>query len=332
MELKNSMKIVLSDILKGKKNVALGGHVRPDGDCVGSCMGLYHYLREQYPDIVTDVYLEEVPDAYSMIKGTDEVKTQIDDSAVYDLFICLDCGDVQRLGFSGPLFENAKETLCIDHHISNDAFADHNYIVPDASSTSELVYNIVDRDKISLASAEALYMGIVHDTGVFQYSCTSPETMEAAADLMRKGINGSEIIDKTYYEKSYIQNQILGRALLESMLIMDKKCIVSVIRQKSMKFFQAKPSDLEGIVSQLRQTKGVEVAIFLHEISPQHFKVSLRSKGKVDVSEIAQYYGGGGHVRAAGVTMEGSSHDVINNITARIALQLKHEEGQDEEK
>lgn len=331
MELNNSMKIILDDILKGKKSVALGGHVRPDGDCVGSCMGLYHYLREQYPDIGTDVYLEEVPEAYSIIKGTDEVKTQTDGSAVYDLFICLDCGDVQRLGFSRPLFENAKETLCIDHHISNDAFADYNYIVPDASSTSELVYNMVDRDKISLASAEALYMGIVHDTGVFQYSCTSPETMEIAAELMRKGINGSEIIDKTYYEKSYIQNQILGRALLESMLIMDKKCIVSVIRQKSMKFFQAQPSDLEGIVSQLRQTKGVEVAIFLHEISPQQFKVSLRSKGKVDVSEIAQYYGGGGHVRAAGVTMEGSSHDVINNITARIALQLKHEEEQDDE-
>ena len=144
MELNNSMKIVLNDILKGKKSVALGGHVRPDGDCVGSCMGLYHYLREQYPDICTDVYLEEVPEAYSIIKGTDEVKTQIDDSAVYDLFICLDCGDVQRLGFSGPLFENAKETLCIDHHISNDAFADYNYIVPDASSTSELVYNMAE--------------------------------------------------------------------------------------------------------------------------------------------------------------------------------------------
>ena len=203
--------------------------------------------------------------------------------------------------------------------------------MPDASSTSELVFTLLDSSRISKRVAEALYMGIAHDTGVFQYSCTSPETMEIAAELMRKGINGSEIIDKTYYEKSYIQNQILGRALLESMLIMDKKCIVSVIRQKSMKFFQAQPSDLEGIVSQLRQTKGVEVAIFLHEISPQQFKVSLRSKGKVDVSEIAQYYGGGGHVRAAGVTMEGSSHDVINNITARIALQLKHEEEQDDE-
>lgn len=330
MELNNSMKIVLNDILKGKKRVALGGHVRPDGDCVGSCMGLYHYLKEQYPEIGTDVYLEEVPEAYRMIKDTDEVKTQITDGDVYDLFICLDCGDMQRLGFSMPLFENAKETLCVDHHISNDAFADNNYVVPEASSTSELIYTLLDAEKISCASAEALYMGIVHDTGVFQYSCTSPETMEIAADLMRKGINGSEIIDKTYFEKTYIQNQILGRALLESMLIMDKKCIVSVIRQKSMKFFQAKPSDLEGIVSQLRQTKGVEVAIFLHEISPQKFKVSLRSKGKVDVSEIAKYFGGGGHVRAAGVTMEGSSHDVINNITARIALQLKHDEEQDE--
>ena len=331
MELRNSMKIGLNDILKGKSRIALGGHVRPDGDCVGSCMGLYLYLKDEYPQISTDVYLEEVPEAYRMIKGTDEVKSQIADGDIYDLFICLDCGDAQRLGFSGPLFENAKETVCIDHHISNEAFADHNYIVPDASSTSELVYTLLDDGKISKAAAEALYMGIAHDTGVFQYSCTSPETMETAANLMRKGINGSEIIDKTYYEKTYIQNQILGRALLESMLIMDKKCIVSVIRQKSMEFFQAEPSDLEGIVSQLRQTKGVEVAIFLHEISPQKFKVSLRSKGKVDVSEIAKYYGGGGHVRAAGVTMEGSSHDVINNITARIVLQLKHEE-QDEEK
>lgn len=326
------MKIVLNDILKGKSRIALGGHVRPDGDCVGSCMGLYLYLKDEYPQISTDVYLEEVPEAYRMIKGTDEVKSQIADGDIYDLFICLDCGDAQRLGFSGPLFENAKETVCIDHHISNEAFADHNYIVPDASSTSELVYTLLDDEKISKAAAEALYMGIAHDTGVFQYSCTSPETMETAANLMRKGINGSEIIDKTYYEKTYIQNQILGRALLESMLIMDKKCIVSVIRQKSMKFFQAEPSDLEGIVSQLRQTKGVEVAIFLHEISPHKFKVSLRSKGKVDVSEIAKYYGGGGHVRAAGVTMEGSSHDVINNITARIAIQLNHEEEQDEEK
>lgn len=323
------MMIELKDILEGKRSVALGGHVRPDGDCVGSCMGLYLYLKEQYPQISADVYLEEIPEAYRMIQGTDEVKTQIPEGKVYDLFIALDCGDIKRLGFSAPLFSRAAASLCIDHHVSNEAFADDNYVEPDASSTSELVYTLLDPEKISKPVAEALYMGIAHDTGVFQYSCTSPETMEIAAALMRKGINGSEIIDKTYYAKTYIQNQILGRALLESMLIMDKRCIVSVIRKRSMEFFQAQPADLEGIVSQLRQTKGVEVAIFLHETEPQTFKVSLRSKGKVDVSVIARHFGGGGHVRAAGVTMKGSSHDVINNITARIALQLDHCEDQD---
>lgn len=324
------MKIILEEIMKGKCRVALGGHIRPDGDCVGACMGLYLYLKEQYPSVETDVYLENVPEAYRMIRGTDEVKTEICEDDIYDLFICLDCGDKKRLGFSGVLFERAKETLCIDHHISNEAFADNNYIVPDASSSSELVFTLLDEEKISIYTAEALYMGIAHDTGVFRYSCTSPETMEIAAKLMRKGINANRITEITYYEKTYVQNQILGRALLESMLLMDKKCIVSVIRQKSMDFFQAEPSDLEGIVSQLRQTKGVEVAIFLHELSPQKFKVSLRSREKIDVSEIAKYFGGGGHMRAAGVTMEGSSHDVINNITARIAMQMKQNEEQDE--
>lgn len=330
MELKISMTIVLEDILKDKRRVALGGHVRPDGDCVGASMGLYLYLKEQFPNIDADVYLEEVPEAYRIISGTDEVKSVLPEEGAYDLFICLDCGDTKRLGFSQPLFKTAGETLCIDHHISNDSYADHNYIVPEASSTSELVFTLLDRARISKSVAEALYMGIAHDTGIFQYSCTSPETMEIAAELMRKGINGSEIIEKTYYEKTYIQNQILGRALLESMLIMDKRCIVSVIRQRSMRFFQAQPSDLEGIVSQLRQTKGVEVAIFLHETEPQKFKVSMRSKGAVDVSLIAKHFGGGGHMRAAGVMMSGSSHDVINNITALITLQLDHDGKQDE--
>ena len=120
---------------------------RPDGDCVGSCMGLYLYLKEEYPQIDTDVYLEPVPESYRMIAGTDEVKSEIAAQEPYDLFICLDCGDEQRLGFSAPLFDAAKETLCIDHHVSNDAFADSNYIVPDASSTSELVYRLLDEEK-----------------------------------------------------------------------------------------------------------------------------------------------------------------------------------------
>lgn len=317
------MSLQLSDILKDKKTVALGGHIRPDGDCIGSSMGLYIYLKEQYPCLETDIYLEEVPKVYQMIEKTEEVKMHIPADKQYDLFICLDCGDEQRLGFSFPLFEQAKHTLCIDHHKSNEAFADENYIVPEASSTSELIFRLLDKDKISKPAAEALYMGIAHDTGVFQYSCTSPETMEAAAELMRKGIDGSDIIDRTYYEKTYVQTQILGRALLESILILDKQCIVSVVDKKELEFYGADSNDLEGIVSQLRQTKGTEVAMFMYELETQQFKVSLRSKGKVDVSVIAKYFGGGGHARAAGFSMHGSSHDVINNVSQQIMLQLE---------
>ena len=316
------MSIVLSEILSGKNTVALGGHVRPDGDCVGSCMGLYLYMKEQYPEIQTDVYLETIPESFHFLQDTEVIRHEAGVEQVYDLFLCLDCGDVSRLGFSGPLFERAKETACIDHHISNEAFADHNYIVPDASSTSELVYSLLDKEKISRSCAEALYMGIAHDTGVFQYSCTSPETMEAAANLMRKGIDSNAIIDKTYYEKTYVQNQILGKALLESMLILDKRCIVSSVSRKEMEFFEAIPADMEGIVSQMRNTKGIEVAMFLYELDYQTYKVSLRSKGAVDVSRIAKYFGGGGHVRAAGVTMKGTKHDVINNISGKILAQL----------
>lgn len=316
------MNITLTEVLRGKCTVALGGHIRPDGDCVGSCMGLYLYLKEQFPQIKTDVYLQPVADCYRLISETEVLKQEAEAGMQYDLFICLDCGDADRLGFSAPLFEQAKETLCIDHHVSNEAFADINYIVPDASSTSELVYRMLDKEKISKECAEALYMGMVHDTGVFQYSCTSPETMEAAAELMRKGINGSEIIEKTYYEKTYVQNQILGKALLESMMILNRQVIVSYVTQKSLDFFEAQPGDLEGIVSQLRQTKGAEVAMFLYEQEPQIYKVSLRSKDKVDVSVIAKYFGGGGHAKAAGFTMKGTVHDVINNVNKQIVLQL----------
>ena len=316
------MRISLNEILQGKHSVALGGHIRPDGDCVGSSMGLYLYLKEQFPEVETDIYLEPIADCYKIISNIEEIKHQVEHVKTYDLFICLDCGDVARLGFSAPLFEHAKQTMCIDHHVSNEAFADINYIEPDASSTSELVYCLMEKEKISKQSAEALYMGIAHDTGIFQYSCTAPETMEAAAELLRKGINGSEIIDKTYYEKTYVQNQILGKALLESMLVLDKQVIVSCVNLKSLNFFEAKPSDLEGIVSQLRLTKGAEVAMFLYEQEPQIYKVSLRSKDRVDVSVIAKYFGGGGHAKAAGFTMKGTVHDVITNVNKQIALQL----------
>lgn len=156
------------------------------------------FTKQNYKNMEVDLYLEKIPEAFQVIRGTEHIRHSIPEEKQYDLFICLDCGDKERLGFSVPLFQNAGTTLCIDHHISNTEFADENYIVPDASSTSELVYRLLDKEKIEETVAEALYMGIVHDTGVFQYSCTSPDTLRAAADLLSRGINAPALIEHTF--------------------------------------------------------------------------------------------------------------------------------------
>jgi phosphoesterase RecJ-like protein len=146
--------------------------------------------------------------------------------------------------------------------------------------------------------------------------------MEAAAILMRKGISHSEIIEKTYYEKTYIQLQILAKALLESTMLPDEESVLSVIDRAMMLQYGLEPYDLEGIVSELRNIKGVEVAIFMYEQKTHQFKVSLRSKQKVDVSVIAKHFGGGGHKRAAGFSIFGTSDHIVPMIREQIRLQL----------
>lgn len=315
--------LMLNEILKDAVTIAIGGHIRPDGDCVGSSMGLYHYIKDNYSDKKVDVYLEEMPDKFYCLKSTEDIRHEAPKNMQYDLFISLDCGDKERLGFSAPLFDQAKRTYCIDHHVSNTGFAQAEYTEPDASSTCELVYQLMDDERISLAAAEALYLGIVHDTGVFQYTSAAPSTFRMAAKLLEKGVNGARLIQDTYYEKTYAQNQILGRTLLESILFMDKTCIASYITKKTMDFYGVSAKDLDGIVSQLRVTKEVEVAIFMYELETNVYKVSLRSKDKVDVSKVAQYFGGGGHKKAAGLTMAGTYYDVLNNLSGRIEIQMK---------
>lgn len=316
------MNKMLLECLNDAKTVAISGHVRPDGDCVGSCLGLYQYIRDNYPAIEVDVYLEEIIEVFQFLQGAGQIRHEVNPKKEYDLVVALDCGDAERLGFAQDLLKYAKKTVCIDHHISNTSFAMENYVDPEASSTSELVYRFLEESKISLHTAEALYLGIVHDTGVFQYSCTAPETMEVAAKLMRKGIDNDRLIEETFYQKTYAQVQMLGKALMESILFMDGCCIASVVTKKDMDFYGLEPKELEGIVSHLRNTKDVEVAIFLYELAPQEFKVSLRSNDRIDVSVISQYFGGGGHKKAAGFTMVGTSHDVINNVAARISVQM----------
>lgn len=305
--------------------IAITGHIRPDGDCIGSCLALYQYIMENYnltKKKRVDVYLDAISDSFNFLSGANQIHVERDSTIEYDLMISLDCGSIDRLGESEHIFHNAKETMNIDHHISNTSFAKYNYVEPDASSTCEVLCGIFDENKISIDVASALYTGIVHDTGVFKHSNTSRRTMELAGMLLSKGVNNSKIIDESFYQKTYVQNQILGRCLLESIFVLNQKVIVSCVTRRQMDFYQASSYDLDGIIDQLRVTKGVEVAILIHETGEGEYKVSLRSNGDVNVSKIATYFGGGGHIKAAGCSMKGNSHDVINNLTLHIENQL----------
>lgn len=313
----------LMEMVQDAGTIAILGHIRPDGDCVGSCLAICNYLLEQYPEKTVQVYLERPADKFSYLKHFDTISQDAQAGQVYDLCICLDSGDKSRLGDFVGYLEQAKHSICLDHHVTNPGYAQENVILADASSTCETLYRFLEEEKISAAVAECLYTGIIHDTNVFKNSNTSAYTMEIAGKLMAKGIDFGKIIDDTFFRKSYVQNQILGRALLESISFMDGKCIFAAVRQKDLDFYGAKYSDLDGIVDQLRVTGGVECAIFLHETENHVFKVSMRSNSDVDVSKVAAYFGGGGHVRAAGCTMNGSVHDVINNLSIHIAEQIR---------
>ena len=216
----------------------------------------------------------------------------------------------------------AKKTACIDHHISNQSFADENYIFPQASSASELVFELIPRERLTKEIAECIYTGIIHDTGVFQYSCTSEKTMEAAGVLMGMGIDFPKIVDQTFFTKTYEQNRIMGLALVKSKLHLDGKCISSIITAEEMREYNVLPKHLDGIVSQLRVTKDVEAAVFLYQTDEENYKVSTRSASYVDVAKIAAKYGGGGHVRAAGFSVAGDPEKRLNEIIEDIREQI----------
>lgn len=312
----------LSSQLQNVATVAILGHVRPDGDCVGSCLATWNYIRTWYPEISADVYLEPIPNIFRFLKGAEEIRHVFDSKQAYDLCIVQDCGDKGRLGFAVAYFENAKRTVCIDHHISNASFADENYVFPGASSTSELIFDLLEEDRITKEIAECIYVGMVHDTGVFQFNSTTAKTMNIAGKLMEKGIDFTKIVDETFFTKTYNQNRIMGKVLMESRLCLEGKCIVGLVTRADMEAFDVLPKHLDGIVNQLRVTKGVEAAVFLYENEEGGFKASLRSNGAVNVAEVAMAFGGGGHIMAAGASMEGTAREIIEKLCEKIDEQL----------
>lgn len=305
-------------------SVAIAGHIRPDGDCISSTLALRGYLKNAKPGIKITVFTQDNPPTiFSYLEGYEEMNLTYSPKEKYDVFVALDVSSLDRLGDSLWFFENAGKTICVDHHETNPGLADVNEIRPKASSTCEVLFDLFEKEYVDDKVAECLFTGIVHDSGVFQYSNMSRNSFNTVGELVEYNFDGPKIIQDTFYEKTYVQNQILGRALLESILFMDGKCIVSMVDRKMMDFYNVLPKHLEGIVNQLKNTRGVEVAIFMYEMGTQRFKVSMRSNGFVNVAKVATLFGGGGHERAAGVEMNGTYYDIINALSREIEKQMQ---------
>ena len=314
----------LLDLVNNCKRIGITGHSNPDGDCAGSCCAAALFLRKVLPGAQVDIYLEALPAALEKnIPGTETIlHTVPEDAEKYDAFILLDSVP-ERSGDAQKLYQDASLKINIDHHISNPGSGDVNYIDAGASSACELVYNVIDHDAIDREIARALYVGIVTDTGVFQYSSTGESTMRAAGHLMSYGFDFTAVIREVFFERTGLQARILGEAFVRSELSMNGKCIFSILNKALLDQYGASRQDLDGISAQLALTEGIDCAVFLHEDEPGIWRSSMRSVRIVNVARLASLFNGGGHIRAAGCTITSDIDEAVRTLRSDIEQQLR---------
>lgn len=314
--------MVIDELLSKAKTVAIFGHVRPDGDCIGSTVGLYNYIRDNYPQIDATVFVEAFPESYRLLNGADRTLPEYDGREV-DLAFLMDTPSFERCGAKGAeCLAKAKMTCNIDHHISNQRnLCMVNIVEPEASSASEVLYFQLDRNKVSSNAANCMYLGIVHDTGAFKFSSTGKRTMEAVGDFIEKGCDFTRIVNETYYTRSYKQTLITGFALEKSKLALGGKVVYSYVTAEDMERYDVKPFEMGTVVDTLREVSGTEVTIFLYSVNG-NYKISLRSNYVVDVNAVAREFGGGGHVRAAGGDTDLDPEVAIQKVLELIQKQL----------
>ncbi len=320
--------MIIHNLLEEANTVAILGHVRPDGDCVGSTLALLNYINDNFPTIKADIFLESFAESYKLLNYSLDANkyyssTDNEYPAEYDLVFVLDTPSYDRIGANGyECLVKAKKSCNIDHHISNPMnLCTVNIVDPGASSASELLYYELDSAKISRATADCLYLGIVHDTGAFKFSCTSKKTMEAIGDLLDKGIDFAKIVNETYYTRTYIQTIVTGFVMQRCKLALNSKVVYSYITPEEMKEFCVTPVEMNNIIDTLREVSGTEVAIFLYPVKDK-YKISLRSNYIVDVNKIAQKFNGGGHTRAAGGETSDPPEVAIDKLLEMIDMQL----------
>jgi phosphoesterase RecJ-like protein len=297
--------------------VALACHVNPDGDALGSMLGLFHVLRAASREVVASFPPPfVVAPHYRDLPGLDLLTKPEDFPAEPDVMVTFDCGSLGRLGDLQAAAEAAHELVVLDHHVSNTRYGTINVIDPDAAASGVLVRRLVDELGLALddAAAVALYTALVCDTGRFQYDTTTPGVFDLARELVEFDVPVSRLSRQLFEEHRFAYLQLLAEALAEARLDVERRFVWTAVTQDMLERHGVTLEEVEGLIDILRRTTEAEVTCVLKEEATGHFRVSLRSLGDVDVRAIAANHEGGGHRFAAGFE---SALDV-DELVARI--------------
>ena len=296
-------------------SIAISAHINPDGDALGSALGLRKSL-ELYGKKADVIKISQVDDYLKFLPQIENYKDPSQKS--YDLFIIVDCSEFDRIDKAIEICKNSKNVLVIDHHKGGSIKTDLNIIHSDSPASCELVYEIIKRLNLPMDKeiATLLYAGLVTDTGRFLYSNISELTFYTAADLYKIGAD-FEMIYKNLYQNKEISKLQFENHLLNKVEFKKPYALVGV-SQKTCVDFGVQMGDSESVVNMLRDLKGIEVACLVKEYGENEYKISLRSKDYLDVSEIARNNGGGGHIRASGFTLNADSMDEALNKMRKI--------------
>ena len=317
---------LIQKIKSSKKSLVLA-HQNPDGDTLGSMLALGSIL-ENLGHKVDRVISDPVPEIYKFLPFTELVYLpgSEDLQETYDLAFSLDCGSLKRLGKAKDLWQFASTTVNIDHHVSNEKFANINWIEPDATCTGQLVYWLIQAMGVKARKevATLLYITLLTDTGCFSNTNTNEEALKFAAELISLGAEHINVYRKAFLERPFKAIKIFGVALNNLNLIEDGQLIWTSVDKNTMRNLSAGSEDTEDIADHMMRTRGVKVGVFFRE-DENETKVSLRSNTEFDVSKVAMEMGGGGHKRAAGINIKSPLLQVKDVVLKKIIDELKNQ-------
>jgi phosphoesterase RecJ-like protein len=303
--------------IDGAEVVALACHVNPDGDALGSMLGLFHVLRAAGRDVVASFPPPfVVAPHYRELPGLDLLTKPDDFPAEPDVMVTFDCGSLGRLGELHAAAEAAHELIVLDHHVSNTRYGTINVIDPDAAASGVLVRRLVHELGLTLddPAAISLYAALVCDTGRFQYDTTTPGVFDLARELVEFNVPVSRLSRQLFEEHRFAYLQLLAEALSNAQLDVERRFVWTAVRQEMLERHDVTLDEVEGLIDILRRTTEAEVTCVLKEERSGAFRVSLRSLGDVDVRAIASNHGGGGHRFAAGFESTLDVDDLVAQI------------------